>query len=418
MATKKPIAKPAAKVAAKKPAAKAPVKPAAKAPAKPAAKAPAKPAAKAPAKPAAKAPAKPAAKAPAKPAAKAPVKPAAKAPVKPAAKAPAKPAAKAPVKPAAKAPVKPAAKAPAKPAAKPAAKAPAKPAAKAPAKPAAKAPVKPAAKPAAKAPAKPATKAPVKPAAKAPAKPAAKAPVVKEVKVKAPKPEKIKKVKEPKPEKIKKVKPPKPEKVKKAPARQSYGRTPEPSRIIIEARVTPVIPKKSLGDRYPASKERIIAHRGMTELKRNGKEEAPAIIEISPSYNRSLLDSVDEAAPRFRYSDDKLGEFKVVIHAKLEIARKELGFLQGLITRKDDAGTEDTENKFASMEDGSASQDREMLNQLAARQITLIEKLEQALGRIENKTYGVCRTTGKLIEENRLKAVPHATLSMEAKNAR
>jgi RNA polymerase-binding transcription factor DksA len=394
MATKKPIAKPAAKVAAKKPAAKAPAKPATKAPAKPAAKAPVKPAAKAPLKPAAKAPAKPVAKAPAKPAAKAPAKPAAKAPAKPAAKAPAKPAAKAPLKPAAKAP------------AKPAAKAPVKPAAKAPAKPAAKAPVKPAAK------------APAKPAAKAPAKPAAKAVAVKELKVKAPKPEKIKKVKEPKPEKIKKVKPPKPEKVKKAPARQSYGRTPEPSRIIIEARVTPVIPKKSLGDRYPASKERIIAHRGMTELKRNAKEEAPSVIEISPSYNRSLLDTVDEAAPRFRYSDDKLSEFKIVIHAKLDIARKELGFLQGLITRKDDAGTEDTENKFASMEDGSASQDREMLNQLAARQITLIEKLEQALGRIENKTYGVCRATGKLIEENRLKAVPHATLSMEAKNAR
>jgi RNA polymerase-binding transcription factor DksA len=130
------------------------------------------------------------------------------------------------------------------------------------------------------------------------------------------------------------------------------------------------------------------------------------------------LDTLDDAAPRFRYSDEKLGEFKEVIIKKLGVARKELDFLQGIITRKNEAGTEDTENKFASMEDGSASQDREMLNQLASRQITLVEKLEQALGRVENKTYGVCRATGKLIEENRLKAVPHATLSMEAKNAR
>jgi RNA polymerase-binding transcription factor DksA len=397
MASKKPIAKPAAKVATKKPVAKAPAKPAPKVAAK-------KPVAKTPIKPVAKTPVKVAAKTPVKVLAKAPVKPVAKTPVKVVAKAPAKPAAKAPVKPAAKAPAKPAAKAPAK----PAAKAPVKPVAKAPVKVAAKAPVK----PVAKAPVKVAAKAPVKPVAKAPVK------VEKPAKVKAPKPEKIKKVKEPKPEKIKKVKPPKPEKVKKAANRPNYGRAPEPSRIIIEARVTPVMPKKSLEEKYPASKERIIAHRGMTELKRKGKEDAPATIEISPSYNRSLLDTVDEAAPRFRYSDDKLVEFKQVIHSKLEIARKELGFLQGLITRKDDAGTEDTENKFASMEDGSASQDREMLNQLAARQITLIEKLEQALGRIENKTYGVCRATGKLIEENRLKAVPHATLSMEAKNAR
>jgi RNA polymerase-binding transcription factor DksA len=388
MATKKPIAKAPAKKAAP---AKAPAKKAA--PVKVAAKAPAKPAAKAPAKKAA--PAKPVAKAPVKKAA--PAKPVAKAPAKKA--APAKPVAKAPAKKAA--PAKPVAKAPAKKAA------PAKPVAKAPVKVAAKAPVKPAAK-----------AAPAKVAAKAPAKKVEVAKPVKEKKVKEPKPEKIKKVKEPKPKKEKKVKPPKPEKVKKQISRPAYGRTPEPARIIIEARVTEVMKKKSITEKYPQSVENVIAHRNMTELKRKGKEDAPAVVEVSPSYNRSLLDTVDEAAPRFRYSDDKLQEFKAVIHAKLEIARRELGFLQGLITRKDDAGTDDTENKFASMEDGSASQDREMLNQLAARQITLIEKLEQGLGRIENKTYGVCRVTGKLIEENRLKAVPHATLSMEAKNAR
>jgi RNA polymerase-binding transcription factor DksA len=343
------------------------------------------------------APAKPAAKAPAKPAAKAPAKPVAKAPAKPAAKAPAKPAAKAPAKPAAKAPAKPAPKAAAKPAPKSVAKAPAKIV-----KPTVKVASKPAEKPIAKATSKPAAKAPAP--KEAPAKP-----------VKAPKPEKA-------PKAVKAPKPPKPEKVakpKKVPARkmvQTY-RSNEPVKRTIEASITAVKPKQTIAEKFPQSVDTVIAHRVTSEMKRREKE-IPTIIEVAPSYNRSLLDTLDDAAPRFRYSDDKLQEFKIVINKKLEIARKELEFLQGIITRKNEAGTEDTENKFASMEDGSASQDREMLNQLASRQITLVEKLEQALGRVENKTYGVCRATGKLIEENRLKAVPHATLSMEAKNAR
>lgn len=390
MATKKNV--PAKKAATAKKA--APAKPAAKAvkpSAKPAPKASVKPVAK-------KAAAKPAAKAPAKPA----PKPAPKSAPKPAPKkSVAKPTSKTPIKSVAKAPAKKAA--PAKPVAKKAA--PAKAVAKkaAPAKPVAKASAKPVVKKAA--PAKTVAKSPVKPIAK-----------VASVKVKrAAKPAKAEK-----PAKVAKEPKPKPEpKPKKVPARkmvQSY-RPQEPVKRIIEASISEVKPKKTIAEKFPQSVDTVIAHRVTSEMKRREKE-VPAVIEVSPSYNRSLLDTLDDAAPRFRYSDEKLGEFKEVIIKKLGVARKELDFLQGIITRKNEAGTEDTENKFASMEDGSASQDREMLNQLASRQITLVEKLEQALGRVENKTYGVCRATGKLIEENRLKAVPHATLSMEAKNAR
>jgi RNA polymerase-binding transcription factor DksA len=103
---------------------------------------------------------------------------------------------------------------------------------------------------------------------------------------------------------------------------------------------------------------------------------------------------------------------------KLDTAKAELQYLQGVIMRKDESGTDDTENKYQNMEDGSASMDREQFNQLAGRQVAFISHLEQALVRIENKTYGICRDTGKLIDKARLRAVPHATLSIEAKNAK
>src|SRR5690606_23549739 len=131
---------------------------------------------------------------------------------------------------------------------------------------------------------------------------------------------------------------------------------------------------------------------------------------------RSILDEPQiETGPVYRYSDAELNEFKNIIQKRLEAARKELIYLQGLITHKDEAGTEDTENRFMNMDDGSGAMEREQLSQLASRQIQFINHLENALVRIENKTYGICRVTGKLIEKARLKAVPHATLSIDAK---
>jgi len=118
---------------------------------------------------------------------------------------------------------------------------------------------------------------------------------------------------------------------------------------------------------------------------------------------------------RARYSDKELLEFKNLIDEKLEAARQELKYLNDQINRKDDNGTDDTENKFGSMEDGSVAMEREYMTQMATRQATYIDHLEKALMRIDNKTYGICRVTGKLIDKERLRAVPHATLSIEAK---
>ena len=85
------------------------------------------------------------------------------------------------------------------------------------------------------------------------------------------------------------------------------------------------------------------------------------------------------------------------------------------LTRKDEMGGDENENRYMTMEDGSMSMEREQLSQMASRQINYIDHLEKALMRIENKTYGICRVTGKLIDKARLRAVPHATLSIEAK---
>jgi RNA polymerase-binding transcription factor DksA len=116
-----------------------------------------------------------------------------------------------------------------------------------------------------------------------------------------------------------------------------------------------------------------------------------------------------------KYSDAELAEFRDLISKKLEAARKELVYLQGLITRKDELGGDNDDARYMTMEDGSISMEREQLGQMASRQLTFIDHLEKALMRIQNKTYGICRVTGRLIDKARLRAVPHATLSLEAK---
>jgi RNA polymerase-binding transcription factor DksA len=139
--------------------------------------------------------------------------------------------------------------------------------------------------------------------------------------------------------------------------------------------------------------------------------------KYEPEFTKSVLDSApqENTGPTMRYSDSELNEFRELIQRKLETAKKELGYLQGLITRKDEMGGDDTDNRYMTMEDGSLSMEREQLSQMASRQITFIDHLEKAMMRIENKTYGICRVTGKLIDKARLRAVPHATLSIEAK---
>jgi len=147
------------------------------------------------------------------------------------------------------------------------------------------------------------------------------------------------------------------------------------------------------------------------------KINATASKKYEPEFTKSVLDQPlhDPGAPSQRYSDGELTEFKELILRKLEAAKKELAYLQGLITRKDEMGGDESENRYMTMEDGSVSMEREQLSQMASRQITFIDHLEKAIMRIENKTYGICRVTGKLIDKARLRAVPHATLSIEAK---
>jgi DnaK suppressor protein len=116
-----------------------------------------------------------------------------------------------------------------------------------------------------------------------------------------------------------------------------------------------------------------------------------------------------------RYSDAELQEFKELLLEKLRSAKEELNSLASSLSTPNANGTDDTAGTYKTLEDGSATLEKESINQLAARQKKFIEQLEAALVRIENKTYGVCRETGKLIQKERLRAVPHTTLSMEAK---
>ena len=116
-----------------------------------------------------------------------------------------------------------------------------------------------------------------------------------------------------------------------------------------------------------------------------------------------------------RYGDADLEEFRSIIERKLSEAREDLLILKGSLSHKDDHGTDDTGRSFNMMEDGAETLMREENAQLASRTEKFITNLEHALVRINNKTYGVCRKTGKLISKARLKLVPHATLSIEAK---
>ena len=330
------------------------------------------------------------------------------APKKAAVKA-AKPAAKSAKK---AAPAKPATKAASKPAAKPApvtkAKAAAPKKAVAPAKPVKKAaPAKPA--PATKAtpvktPAKAAKPAPVpaKKAAPAPAKPEPKP-----VKKAAPAPAAVAK-----PAKPAKAEPaPKPE--KKVVIKQSATRTVKDvakaaPRVSGVEKATTVIPMKQL----PQKKK----DEPVKEVK-VPKTTVKTSVPYNPGYTplEQRVETSKPNEPLVRYSDSELNEFRELINKKLEASKKELAYLQGLITRKDELGGDNDDARYMTMEDGSISMEREQLSQMASRQITYIDHLEKALMRIENKTYGICRVTGKLIDKARLRAVPHATLSLEAK---
>lgn len=118
-----------------------------------------------------------------------------------------------------------------------------------------------------------------------------------------------------------------------------------------------------------------------------------------------------------RFTDEELAMFKALIEKKVNAARLDLDGLKASLSHADNNGTDDTLHSFNMMEDGAGTLTREEISQLAQRQEKFIKNLENALIRIQNKTYGICRVTGKLIKKERLMAVPHATLSIEAKEA-
>jgi len=116
-----------------------------------------------------------------------------------------------------------------------------------------------------------------------------------------------------------------------------------------------------------------------------------------------------------RYSDEELEEFRVIILDKLDKAKRDFELLKSAITQSESNDTQDTSPTFKVLEEGAATLSKEEAGRLAQRQQKFIQHLQGALIRIENKTYGICRETGKLISKERLRAVPHATLSIDAK---
>jgi len=116
-----------------------------------------------------------------------------------------------------------------------------------------------------------------------------------------------------------------------------------------------------------------------------------------------------------KYSQNELIKFEKLIHKKIDVAQNELDFIKESLLRKHISGTDTTQGALKTLEDGADTMEKESLSQLAGRQQKFILNLEKALIRIKNGTYGICKDTGKLIDKNRLKAVPHATQTIEAK---
>ena len=163
------------------------------------------------------------------------------------------------------------------------------------------------------------------------------------------------------------------------------------------------------GGRRPVEREIITRPTGPL-VKQTSQPMRPTVAPVVKKHVSTL-----EASDRTRYGDDELVEFKDIIMKKLDEARKDYDLLKQTLANNDNNGTDDTSPSFKMIEDGSETMSREETAQLAARQEKFIKHLEDALLRIRNKTFGICRVTGKLISKERLRLVPHATLSIEAK---
>ena len=260
----------------------------------------------------------------------------------------------------------------------------------------AKKPAKKPAKPVKKAAAKKATKPVKKTTAK---KPAPKKPAPKKVVAKKPTPKPIAKKPVAKPAAKPVVKP-----VAKKPEPAPKKEAPKPPPMPKAA--DRLAPKSALSPKpQPRKREEV----GPPIVKMG----TPVMPKTQPMVKKKV--STLEAGNKARYADDELEEFRGIINKKLDEARRDYDLLKQTLANTDNNGTEDTSPSFKMIEDGSETLSREETAQLASRQEKFIKHLEDALLRIRNKTYGICRVTGRLISKERLRLVPHATLSIEAK---
>ncbi len=184
-----------------------------------------------------------------------------------------------------------------------------------------------------------------------------------------------------------------------------------PAKPVVVAKPVPVVKKAE-----PVSKKK---SREFVTDDDYSSDEAPLVVEYkTPSIRKPMGPSPKphiNTDTRTRYSDNELKEFKELIFKKLTEAQKDYELLKSTLSHKDDHGTDDTSPTFKLLEDGSDVLSKEETAHLASRQEKFIQNLQNALIRIENKTYGICRATGKLISKERLRSVPHATLAIEAK---
>lgn len=207
-------------------------------------------------------------------------------------------------------------------------------------------------------------------------------------------------------------------KAKAAPAKKASA----PKKAAAKPKAKPVAkktaPKKKAAapvKAKPAAKKTSAPAKAVPAKAAPAKPVAAKSLPPLPKSNGNAARSNAAEDKRSRYSDSELKEFRELINKKLDEATRDYELLKNTLSHKDDHGTDDTSPTFKLLEDGSDVLSKEETAHLAARQEKYIQNLKNALIRIENKTYGICRVTGKLIQKERLRSVPHATLSIDAK---
>jgi DnaK suppressor protein len=203
--------------------------------------------------------------------------------------------------------------------------------------------------------------------------------------------------------------------VKKSGAAKKAAAKPTPSKpakAVKKEVAKKVAPKKA---EKVVAKKPVVTKPAPVQAKKPALPPIVKVATVKPNGNGNKTVKAGPIDNRSRYSDAELKEFKVLIHSKLDEATRDYELLKNTLSHKDDHGTDDTSPTFKLLEDGSDVLSKEETAHLAARQEKYIQNLKNALIRIENKTYGICRVTQKLIPKERLRSVPHATLSIDAK---